>query len=396
MVTEADTGAMTTVAPVAPTPELESAILSAALVADSARAGARAFLSHLLPLVGDCDVALVVRDRDGQSLQVLAQTGSFTDWPDRLAPQFSLGADGVDRATHTWVAPLRADDRVLGALVLADPSRGAAMSRDARFARAVEMVARGMWHLIERTDVELRRRADAMRSVDTVAEGVGHQIANPLSGASAIAQLLTDELTDAGHRAALRQIQKELGRALAVVDDLLAVHRDTGAQDGILDLGPFVERLLRFSGYSIREAGISLVSDVAPGFMGVRADARGVEHALLIALRFAEQRARAAETRAIIVRVAPVGTVGFEVKITASGSPAVPAIAPKYFELPLRTPDLVDAESGDEVDLGLVRSILRGCGGFLEASGSPAQGTTLTLAFPRASVTPPTSRAVPP
>jgi hypothetical protein len=38
----------------------------------------------------------------------------------------------------------------------------------------------------------------------------------------------------------------------------------------------------------------------------------------------------------------------------------------------------------EKPDLGLVNSILRGCGGRLEVTGSKADGTTLMLIVPRA------------
>src|SRR6185295_14646572 len=87
-----------------------------------------------------------------------------------------------------------------------------------------------------RTDAELRRRAHGLRSVEAILEGMAHQIANPLTGASAIAQLLVEDLQDEGHRGAVQQIRQEMARAFTVLHDLLEFQRETGAHDGIMDL----------------------------------------------------------------------------------------------------------------------------------------------------------------
>lgn len=367
----------------------ETALLGVLLNADSARAGAAELLAVLAPILDDGSAALAVRDRDGMSLHVLAENGPHVVWPERLEPQFAVGAQpGVDSTTGVLVIPMRASGRVVGALLVADARHGAICMRDDRFSEHVDTMAAVLHALLARTDSELRIRAQALRSVDAVVEGMAHQMANPLTGASAIAQLLIEDLVDEGHRAAVRQIRQELSRAFAVLHDVLEIQRDTRAQDGVLELTAFVERILRFRGYPIREQGIALEFEPSPAYLGVRADARGLEHALQVALRFAEVCSRGTVNRHIDVRTRALGESEVAVEITDSGPGDIPDMRPAYFDLPLARSEFSPRDVPAETpDLGLVNSLLRGAGGRLDIRGSKAAGTSLALILPRAATT---------
>src|SRR5256885_2009070 len=99
---------------------------------------------------------------------------------------------------------------ILAVLLSADTVREGATA-------ALEAVAAVLHVLVTRADAELRRHALALRSADAVLDGMAHQMSNPLTGASAIAQLLAEDLRDDAHRAAVDQIRQELARAFAVL-----------------------------------------------------------------------------------------------------------------------------------------------------------------------------------
>lgn len=369
--------------------DLESAVLGVLLSAESTRDGAEALLRELAPALGSLPSALAVRDRDGLTLHVLAERGDTQTWPSRLEPQFALGSNpGVDPQTGIFVVPLRCVGRVVGALLLGDARRAATRVRTEPVQTLTTTVSAVLHALVSRTDDELHRRAEALRSVDAIVDGMAHQIANPLTGASAIAQLLVDELEDEGQRAAVKQMRHELARAFAVISDLLDFQRDTRAQDGILDLNAVVEKIARFRGYAIREQGIVFDVELTNGFLPVRAEARGLEHALLLAMRHAELRSHGTVNRQISVRIAELPDAQLIIRITDSGAGDVPDLAPAYFDVPYRLHPVTSQTRLDESDLGLVDSLLRGCGGRLEVQGSKADGTTLALVLPRAYTTP--------
>src|SRR5713226_6048894 len=111
----------------ASTPEIESSLLGVLLTAESAREGANALLDALSQLVGAA-AAIAVRDRDGLTLHVLAEVGAPRAWPAKLAPQAAVSSlPGVDPFTGVMVFPLRANGRVVGALLIGDSIQGSGL-----------------------------------------------------------------------------------------------------------------------------------------------------------------------------------------------------------------------------------------------------------------------------
>lgn len=373
--------------------DVESAVLGVLISAESTRDGAAALLAELSPVLDELPRAMAVRDRDGLTIHVLADSGALQEWPTKLEPQFAMGTSpGVDPTTGIFVVPLRAGGRVVGVLLLGEALRAARVVARPQVQALLPTAAAVLHVLVSRTDAELRRRANALRSLDSILDGMAHQIANPLTGASAIAQLLVEELEDEGQRAAVKQMRQELARAFAVLSDLLDFQRDTGAQDGILDLNSLVEKIVRFRGYAIREQGIALDVELSTTYLPVRADARGIEHALLVAIRHAELRSHGTINRRISVRIVDMPHSQLAIRITDSGPGDVPDLAPAYFDIPYRSEHVVRPSSSGETDLGLVDSLLRACGGRLEVEGSKADGTTLALVIPKAYTNPTAAR----
>lgn len=373
--------------------ELEIGVLGVLLNAESARGGAAEILEVLSPLVDDAAVAIAARGRDGTSLHVLAERGAPQRWPMALAPQSAGGAERViDAATSSMVIPLHARGRVCGALLFGDTALAAELLHDGPLSTLLDSIAAVLHALLASSDAQVRRRASALRTIDRVIDGIAHQIANPLTGAAALAQLLELELPAGEHREALAQIRQELRRAFDVVEDLLEFRRDTRAHDGILDLNTVAERVVRFRGYSIRERGIALALDTARGFLPVRADARGLEHALLMALRAAELQSQSTVNRSILVRVRERSEIEVVIDVVDSGPGVAPDLTPRYFDLAFSAEDR-QRQSDDEADLGLVESILSGCGGRLEVRSSKTDGTTLSLVLPKAAVPVPVANA---
>jgi len=300
------------------------------------------------------------------------------------APLAFRGEPGVDRATGFMVVPLRAEGRFLGAVLLDPAQLAMPLVQDESFRSTVDTAAGVLHALLERMESELRHRMATRYSIDSVVDGMAHQMANPLTGASAIAEILIEELKGSAHAESVRGISAELGRAFTVLSDLLDFHRDTHAQDGFLDLLAMVERVLRFRGYAIREAGIELRLVPPDQALTVHADPR-FEHALLLGLQWAELRSRGRVNRRIDVRIVADGDAEAAVQITDSSPGDIPEITAGYFDMPLLTGNLSMANADlESPDLGLVDRMLRACDGRLAVSGSKTDGTTIALVIPTA------------
>lgn len=342
-------------------------------------------LAALAAALDDLPCALGARDHDGLTLHVLAERGGPRPWPAVLEPQFALGSQpGVDAASGAYVIPLRASGRVVGALMLGDPPRAAALIQSDELRSLFATAASVLHTLIARADAELQRRHLCARSIDAITDGVAHDIANPLSSASALAELLMEQASDEGERVAISRIRRELTRALDVVADLQAFRRDTHAQDGLIDLTAVVDRVTRFRGYAIRGRGITFDVTTGREYLPVRADINALEHALHVVLEHAEHQSHGRVNRRIAVQVVNREFAEVAVLVTDSGVGNPPDLSPTCFDLPLMpTRGSRDATSVDP-DLGFVASTLRGCGGRLEVVASKTEGTTLALVLPRA------------
>lgn len=371
-------------------------MLGVLLSAESTRDGAAQLLQAMAPALDDLPCAIGVRDRDGLTLHVLAEVAGPGAWPAVLEPQFALGAQpGVDAATDVYVAPLRTRGRVVGALMFAHPPRAAALIRSDEVAPLVTTAAAVLHALVSRAEVELQRQGIARRSIDEITDGVANELANPLTAASTLAELLLQQSEDEGERAAISRLRQELSRAFEVVADLQDFRRDTHAQDGLLDLSVAVERVVRFRGYAIRDRGITLDVDCHAGYLPVRADIGLLEHALHVTLDHAEQQSQGPVNRRIAVRVVERGSSEVAVHVTDSGAGGTPELVPAHFDLPHVPQREAPRAARTPPDLGFVASTMRGFGGRLEVLASKTEGTTLALVLPRAYVTPTTPRRKP-
>jgi K+-sensing histidine kinase KdpD len=366
--------------------ELDAALYGVLLSAESVREGAAGILDAAARLLDDTPAAIALLDRDGLTLQVVAECAAPRAWPCRLDPRLERDVSPAsDTETGVLVAPLRAQGRIVGALMLGDGGDWSSRRESLLDPAVLSSIAAALDALVRRCDSELRRRARALRSTESVLEAMAHQITNPLTGASSIAQLLLDDLSDEGARSAVRQITSELNRSFAVLRDMLEFQLDTGAQDGVVELNTLIERLLRFRGYPIREHGIALQFHPIGGYVGLHADAAALELAFLEALRFAELRSHSSVNRSLTVRITESAPHEVSVDITDSGPGDVPDLSPKYFDR--RWQEGARELAAVAPDLGLVDSILRGCGGRLQCRASKTEGTTLSLVLPRAKTT---------
>lgn len=371
---------------------LEAALLDVLLTAETTREGTAQLLRSIAPALEDMPCAIGVRDRDGLTLHVLAEQGRAGSWPGTLEPQFALGSQpGVDATTGAYVVPLRAQGRAVGALLLGDAPRAAAVVRGDDMAALLALVAAVLDALVRRADAEVQRQGLAWRSIDAIADSVAHEVMNPLTAASTLAELLHEQCEDDGERAALSRVRQELQRALDVVADLQDFRRDTHAQDGLLDLTLVTERVVRFHGYAIRGQGIALDVDLGSAYLPVRADIGALEHALHVVLDQAARESRGPVNRRVGVRLVERGGGEVAVHVTDSGAGGAPDLSPSCFDI-LHFPRVGRQDAPRIPDLGFVASTLRGFGGRLEVLASKTEGTTLALVLPRAHTGPTSPR----
>jgi len=293
-------------------------------------------------------------------------------------------------AASAVVVPLVARGRALGDLVVTTPL-GEPLPADGRDAlvQLAAPVALAMDALLlneerrrrvveERQMMEQLRQAEKMAALGELVAGVAHEINNPLTGISAFAELLLDDVLTDEQRESVRLIKREADRAVGVVRDLLAFSRKTEPAYTPLDLNDLIERTLRLRAYALRAAGVEVELALDPARPVVLGDEAKLQQVLLNVLLNAEHAMRdAAERRLTVATRRERGRVVVSVADTGAG--IAPDVLPRIFE-----PFFTTKPAGEGTGLGLSVSygIVQAHGGELHAESAPGGGARLDVVLP--------------
>ena len=229
---------------------------------------------------------------------------------------------------------------------------------------------------------EQLRQAEKMAALGELVAGVAHEINNPLTGISAFAELLLDDVLTDDQRESVRLIKREADRVVGVVRDLLVFSRKTEPAYTALDLNDLVERTLRLRGYALRAAGIDVHVALDPGLPVVYGDEAKLQQVLLNVLLNAEHAMRDAPRRRLEASTRrESGPAGDRVVLSVadSGTGITAEVLPRVFD-----PFFTTKPAGEGTGLGLSVSygIVQAHGGELRVESTPGRGSTFTVRLP--------------
>jgi signal transduction histidine kinase len=107
-------------------------------------------------------------------------------------------------------------------------------------------------------------QAEKMAAIGTLAAGVAHEVGNPLSSISAVAQVMQRKCQDETQKEQLDLILAETRRISKIIRDLLTFSRrsDQRIRDAV-DISAVIQRVLTLVGYDRRTRDVEITSDVA-------------------------------------------------------------------------------------------------------------------------------------
>lgn len=218
-----------------------------------------------------------------------------------------------------------------------------------------------------------------LASIGTLASGVAHEIGNPLTGITCIAQNLRDEDDPDERRQNIEDILAQSRRISDIVQSLLSFARPTLEERTLtrLELTPLVDEAIRLVRLSRSGRDIRFDNRV-PRALWIEGDPARMTQVLLNLLANAADASQPGG-RVEIRAARGAGSVTLEIQDWGSGIPE--ALRERIFE-----PFVTTKEPGQGTGLGLplVYRIVSDHGGSISADSQEGAGTTFTLRLPAA------------
>jgi PAS domain S-box-containing protein len=230
----------------------------------------------------------------------------------------------------------------------------------------------------QRLEAELAH-SERLSSIGRFAAGVAHEIGNPLTGITSLAQNMRAESSDPAQQEGAQQILEQGLRIGEIVKSLLSFSHsgDELRRRVTFLLGPWVDEAVRLVRLSQTGRGIRFEPGVAPD---IELDGeRGRLLQVLVNLLINAADASAADGRVQILADVEAGWLTLRVRDFGSGIPE--HLHDRVFEPFFTTKD---PGRGTGLGLPLAYGIAREHGGTLQLDSTPGRGTTFTLRVPGA------------
>jgi signal transduction histidine kinase len=248
----------------------------------------------------------------------------------------------------------------------------------AAFAVAVVFVAWFMRHELER---ERRRRAqEHLAFAGALADGIIHDVRNPMSSLRLDLQMLQKEAGKGAEARAARldelagRARRTMDRVDAVMREFLYVSRPEPAARERVDLNACVRDCADLLGPRFEAAGVHLRLEPAPGRIDVLGFAVSIKRALINVLTNAKQVSP--QGGSVVVRTGLAGDRGL-VQVEDEGPGIPPEKARRIFDM-----FVTYREGGTGLGLHLARAAVENSGGAITTENRPEGGARFTIRLP--------------
>ncbi|HXJ23467.1 MAG TPA: ATP-binding protein, partial [Polyangia bacterium] len=222
--------------------------------------------------------------------------------------------------------------------------------------------------------------AEKLATTGVLAAGIAHEVGTPLGIIRARAELLLDDIDRSDNRRALEAIVQQIDRISSTIRQVLDFSRVQPVELGQVDLAAAVPLVLDLLGHRLRQQGVVVGVDVAPGLPPLAADANQLQQVLInILLNACDACETGGRIQITARRSADGKRARLEIHDTGQGIP------PEHL-LAVFDPFFSTKKRGEGTGLGLpiAASIIRNHGGDISLASTPEQGTAVTITWPTA------------
>jgi PAS domain S-box-containing protein len=221
-------------------------------------------------------------------------------------------------------------------------------------------------------------QSEKMAAIGQLAAGIAHELRNPLA-------IVMNALYDLGHildgantevTEDLRIAEEEIGRAQAIIKNLLEFSRESGAELETLDVNELLTRTLQLMQKYLQDNGVRVHTDLGP-IPPCLANANAMRQIALNLITNAVQAMPLGGDLTVRTATAGANLIRIEVRDTGVGIPA------EHLQ-DIFNPFYTTKAPGQGTGLGLsvVHSILRRYQGEIRVASEVGAGTTFTIDLP--------------
>jgi len=232
----------------------------------------------------------------------------------------------------------------------------------------------------------LVRRADRLRSLETIAGGFAHEVRNPLTSIKTFIQLAPERKDDPefiGHFGTV--VADDVARIERLIQEILDYARYMEPKFMEEDINDVVESCLYFVRIKAETKSVSLQNDLARNLPPVTLDRQQIKQVLLNLLLNAIEAMGPAGGRLIVKthRLAKSGGDSWvQVEVTDTGCGIAPGDLDHIFDPFYTTKHASDEREGTGLGLTIVHQIVQEHGGYITVDSQVGRGTTFLVNLP--------------
>lgn len=367
-------------------------------------------VAHLAAVAGVEWIILYVLDEEGRSFLRLAEQGpappelpSLSIGPEvtrleRVPTGHFMPADSFDgfgslmpRGLES-VLPLRARDQLLGFCLIGPtiPTGTDRPARDERLILSGQCAALGLDHLRlwteSRQSRQMMRRQDRMRSLETMAAGLAHEIRNPLTSIKTFITLAPERREDPEFMSRFAQVAAEdVGRIERLIKEILDYAKSADPIFRPEDVNEVVATSLHFMELTAADRGITVVKELDSGLPPVTLDRHHIQQVLMNLIinamdAMAGRPGRLTLATRLLRKHGTEEWVQIAVSDTGCG---IQADTLEHIFDPFYTTKHESAErEGTGLGLAIAHQMVRDHRGYLDVTSQPGVGTTFFVNLP--------------